>query len=293
VNARYAVFGHPIGHSLSPALHAAAFRARGLDATYEALDVTRARFGAEWQDFVLAGGVGANFTAPLKWDAFRVCDERTPEAQEAGAVNTIQFSGGRASGHNTDGIGFVRFLERSGVPPGGKSIVLLGGGGAAAGLTHALRSARARAIAAVVRDQLKVAANPGLTPDEGVRVLRWGSPEAQRALGRADVVVQSTPLGADSEDDLPCPPEWVGADALAVDLLYHPAETPWLAELRARGVRAANGLGLLVEQALFAQEFWFGDEPPRTALEEALPWKDPFTAPPHDPGKGSPASPGD
>ena len=88
---------------------------------------------------------------------------------------------------------------------------------------------------------------------------------------------------------MPCPPTLVGERAVAVDLLYHPAETPWLRALRARGVRAANGLGLLVEQARLAQRCWFGEAPPRRALEEALAWPDPFSPPPALGSEGSPA----
>jgi shikimate dehydrogenase len=88
--------------------------------------------------------------------------------------------------------------------------------------------------------------------------------------------VQATPLGASADDPLPAPAEWVPQAATAVDLRYHPAATPWLLAVRARGVRAANGLGMLIEQALLAQEFWHDTTPPRTALEEAVEWSDPF-----------------
>ena len=297
MSALYAVLGHPIAHSLSPALHRGAFRARGVDATYEAIDVTGPAYVRAIQELVARGVAGANLTAPLKGLGLLHADEASDEANASGAVNTLRFEGARSFGHNTDGVGFVRFLERSGLPAAGRAITFLGGGGAVAGLTHALRAAGARTLGAVVRDQIKAAAFPGLARGSGVTLLRWDSREAQRAIENADVVVQATPLGAAKHDALPCPAEWVGRQALAVDLLYHPAESPWLAALRARGVRAANGLGLLVEQALYAQAFWFGDEPPRSALEEALTWSDPFSRQPAGapgwPGAGSSASRGE
>ncbi len=281
----FAVLGHPIGHSLSPVIHTAAFRARGIDAVYEAIEVPAPEFMAALERLMERGVRGANLTAPLKHLGLFCADDQTDEAMDSGAANTLRFEDDRLIAHNTDGIGFVRFLERSGARPLGLKVVFLGAGGAAAGLTDALLKAGVEAITAIARDPEQASATLARATSDPVWFVEWNSGDAVRAVAAADLVIQATPLGLGAEDALPCPPEWVGEDALAVDLLYHPAESPWLRALRARGVRAANGIGLLVEQALFAQAFWFGDEPPREALEEALPWKDPFSAP-GEPGAG-------
>jgi shikimate dehydrogenase len=147
--------------------------------------------------------------------------------------------------------------------------VFLGAGGAVRGIAPVLVQHGVEGIVAVVRG-----------PRAGIAGLRLvhGEAAAREALARATLVVQATPLGASAGEPLPVPAEWVPQAATAVDLRYHPATTPWLAAVRARGVRAANGLGMLIEQALLAQEFWHGTTPPRTALEEAVAWSDPFTA---------------
>jgi shikimate dehydrogenase len=290
MSGRYAVLGSPIAHSLSPALHAAAFAATGRDATYEAIEV-----GADDLAEVLArlhgaGYAGLNLTSPLKLPGLRLAVSATPRAREAGAANTLRREGAGWSADNTDGAGFVRFLERAAVPCAGARVTLLGGGGASAGLVPALLAAGAASVSILSRTGGRTGPGPALRGDPRVSLLATanepGSPAA-RALVASTLVVQATPLGLRPGDPLPCPPAWVGPRAVAVDLLYHPPVTPWLAALRARGIRAANGLGLLLEQALFAQEFWFGEPPPRRALEEAVAWADPF------PPATSRPSPGD
>lgn len=273
----FAVLGHPIAHSLSPVLHNAAFRAQKRDARYLAFDVPAPLAGMALRGLASLGAGGVSLTAPLKQIAFRTSDTSTPEASEAGAANTVRFAGRRLEAHNTDGLGLVRFLDRARAPVAGRRVVSLGGGGAAAGVLPALVHAGAASCQIVVRNpDADGQRYPALSSSRGVEALPWGSDEAKNEIGRASLVLQCTPLGSASEDLLPCPAEWLDPGALAVDLLYYPPETPWLRALRARGVRAANGLGLLIEQALLAQDFWFGEEPPRRALEEAVQWSDPF-----------------
>ncbi len=273
---RFAVLGVPIAHSLSPRLHMAAFTATGRDAAYEAIEVDAVGFTAALARLRAAGYAGVNLTAPLKPLGLAAADEATGAAREAGAANTLAFRDGRVHADNTDGAGFIRFLDRAGVAVSGQAVAFLGGGGAVRGLVPALLAGGAGPITLVVRRPLEVAASFAPFAARGVRVVALDESAGAPAVGEASLVVQGTPLGLRGGDPLPCPADWPGPRAVAVDLLYHPAVTPWLAALRTRGVRAANGLGLLVEQALLAQRFWFGQEPPRSALEEAVRWSDPF-----------------
>lgn len=273
----YAVLGRPIAHSLSPRLHAAAFRALGRDAVYLACDVGEDELPAALTGLAALGAVGASLTAPLKTRALAFVPERTEAATFAGAINAVRFDAGRAVGHNTDGAGMVEFLSRHGVALAGARVACVGGGGAARGLVGPLLAAGAAGVTCLVRDPARKATAANATP--AARAAGWlalASPAAEACARAATLVVQATPLGAAATDPLPCPPEWIDVRAVAVDLRYHPASTPWLRALRGRGVRAANGLGLLVEQALLAQEFWHHASPPRIALEEAVAWTDPF-----------------
>ncbi|MEO6462859.1 MAG: shikimate dehydrogenase [Candidatus Eisenbacteria bacterium] len=277
MSTRYAVLGSPIAHSLSPVLHRAAFAASGRAATYDAIDVGEGALHEVLPRLAREGYAGLNLTAPLKRAGLFLAAEATPRAGRAGAANTLRRDGDRWIADNTDGAGFVNFLARAAVAAAGARVTVLGGGGATAGLVPALLDAGAGTIAIVTRQVGHDGAG-----DPRVEVLaasaEVASPAAQ-ALRTSTLVIQATPLGLAAGDPLPCPPDWVGPRAVAIDLLYHPPVTPWLAALRARGVKAANGLGLLVEQALLAQEFWFGQAPPRHALEEAVAWGDPFSPP--------------
>ena len=264
----YAVLGSPITHSLSPALHNAAFRAEGRDAIYLACDVGADELDLAIRGLQSLGAVGANLTAPLKERALEAGFALTDAAREAGAVNTVRLEG-EPIGHNTDGEGLARFLERHDVTLQGARVVFLGAGGAVRGIAPVFVRRGVESIAAVIRGPRH--AIPGVEFAHEAYATR-------AALESATLVVQATPLGGAEGDPLPAPAEWVPQSATAVDLRYHPAATPWLLALRARGVRAANGLGMLIEQALLAQEFWHGTTPPRTALEEAVEWSDPFRA---------------
>jgi len=270
--ALYAVLGRPIAHSLSPALHQAAFRAEGRNAAYIACDVGAEELAAALAGLRALGAVGANLTAPLKTRAADAGFALTDEARRAGAVNTLKFEPAGITGHNTDGLGLANFLERHGVALAGAHVVFLGGGGAVRGLAPALAARDVATMVACVRT-----AGAPRAPIQGVEFAASDA-AAVAALARATLVIQATPLGGAAGDPLPAPPERVPEAAVAVDLGYHPATTPWLAAVRARGVRAANGLGMLIEQALLSQEFWHGTTPPRTALEEAVGWSDPFSA---------------
>ena len=274
-----ALLGHPVATSLSPAIHEAAFRASGRNARYLAFDVSVDRLAPALRGLAALGAWGANLTAPLKGEGFRLADESTPEARVAGAANTARFESGRILVHNTDGIGFVRFLALAGTPAAGRRVAILGAGGAAAGLAPALIKSGAAAVTLVARRPESATDYPGLDPRRGLEVQAWGSAGARAAITRAGLVVHCTPLGRSPDDPLPAPVAWLAPDAVVVDLRYDPAETPWIAAARARGLQAANGLGLLLEQAIASQEFWFGETPPRQALEEAVGWSGAFVPP--------------
>ena len=260
MTALYAVLGHPIQHSLSPRLHAAAFRAEKRDAVYEAHDCDLADLPHVLPELEARGVVGVNLTAPLKVEALSCCTSLTGEATLAQAINTIRYDGLGSRGHNTDGEGLAVFLERHGVDLMGARVVFIGRGGSVRGIVPVFHRRGVATMTAIVRSERG--------PIDGVRLVKDTS-----ALADATLVIRAWPASAGPLFADEVPPE-----AVAIDLGYHPAITPWVAAVRARGVKAANGLGMLIEQALLAQEFWHGTMPPRSALEEAVGWSDPFTA---------------
>ncbi len=260
------VAGRPIGHSLSPVLHEAGLAALGRPGASFAVDVGPTQFSRllEWLHPMAIAGL--NVTAPHKEAALRLASSATAAARAAGSANCLRPTERGFEATNTDGDGFVAFLAEAGIPVESRAVVLLGGGGAAAGLAPALAGAGAR-LAVVARRPERAGAYAGLA---GLPRAAWESEEASRWLATADLVVHATPLGRQAGDPLPCRPEILRSDVVAVDLHYGPAASPWVAALRASRRRAFDGLGLLVHQCALSFHHWFSETPPLARLREAV-----------------------
>lgn len=255
-----AVIGHPVRHSLSPAIHNAAFAALDLDWAYLAFDVAPGATAAAIEAVRALGLGGLSVTMPHKDGAARAVDRLTPEAEALGAVNcVVPVAGGDLLGENTDGAGFLDALRVDlDVSPDGRRCVVLGAGGAARAVVLALAGAGAREVVVVNRTPERAAEAVALAGPVG----RLGAPEA---AADAEIVVNATPVGMDGAAN-PLPDVRFGDGQVVVDLLYHPAVTPLLASASADGARVANGLGMLVHQAAHAFERWTGLEAPLAAM---------------------------
>jgi len=272
----FAVIGHPIAHSLSPAMHNAAFRALGWNAVYLALDVAPDRVPDALRGLAALGFGGVNVTVPHKEAVFRELARRDESARRAGAVNTVEFSADGPVGHSTDGEGFLRALrEAFDRGPGGLDVFVLGAGGA--GRTLALECARAGARAVTVSDidagrSGRLAAElRAVAPDARTAALDAAdATSVQAAAAACGLVIQATPVGMNHGDPSPLPPEAFHAGALAFDLVYNLPETPFMRAAREGGAEAANGLGMLLHQGARSFEIWTGVEPPVDAMRAAL-----------------------
>ena len=213
---RYAVFGNPIGHSKSPAIHAAFARQTGQDLSYEALLAPLDGFAAAVREFVAAGGKGANVTVPFKEEAFRLADRLSPRAELAGAVNTLAVDGQGILGDNTDGAGLVRDLEANlGFPLAGRRILLLGAGGAARGALGPLLAAEPALLTIANRTAGK-AADLALHFIEHGFVFGCGYPEL--AGESYDLVVNATSASLSGELP-PLPAGLFAPGSLAYDMM--------------------------------------------------------------------------
>lgn len=265
---RYCVFGNPVAHSKSPAIHAAFARQTGQDLRYDAILAPLDGFVAAVADFVAAGGRGANVTVPFKEEAFRLSTRRTARAELAGAVNTLSFDDGEAIGDNTDGAGLVRDLvDNLGYSPAGRRVLLLGAGGAARGaLGPLLETAPARLV--VVNRTAARAHELAARFAEHFAARDTLAGRGYDALeGSAfDLVINAT--SASLGGDLPALPDGLfAAGSLAYDMMYGQGDTPFMAFARAQGAaRVADGLGMLVEQAAEAFFVWRGVRPDGAAL---------------------------
>lgn len=259
------VIGWPVSHSLSPAIHNAAFSALGMDWAYVPLPVPPDALPEALAGLRALGLAGANVTMPHKGGCAELIDDLTEDARRLRAVNTIVLGPAGPSGHNTDAPGFDRFLRRdAGFDPSGRSALIYGAGGAARACALALARAGLRALAVAVREPERAEALREAI--EGLPTEVSVVPFEQAAGAPSDLIVNATPLGIHGEV-LPLPP--LGPDVLAVDLLYRPSLTPLLSAVRAAGNAAFGGLGLLLEQAALSFELWTGQAAPLEVMSAA------------------------
>jgi shikimate dehydrogenase len=260
MSSRYAVFGQPILHSLSPRIHQAFARQHGLAIDYAAVECAPGSFDSALASFGEAGGQGANVTLPHKQRATSLCESLTPRAQRAGAVNTLIRANGGWRGDNTDGAGLVRDLTgRYGLDLRQRRTLMLGAGGAARGVAPALLDAGIGELYVVNRDPQKADALVDLLGEPSRVHARYF--DDLRALGEFDLILNAT--SAARHGSLPAlPMSLIGPRTTAVDLSYGEAAIPFLAWARAaRAHDAIDGLGMLVEQAAESFHLWHGVRP--------------------------------
>ncbi|HZJ27837.1 MAG TPA: shikimate dehydrogenase [Acidimicrobiia bacterium] len=258
------VIGAPVAHSLSPAIHNAAYRALGLDWVYVGLPVAEGRGRAAVRALATLGLAGVNVTMPHKAAAAEACDTLTVDAAALSAVNTVVVADdGTLAGENTDGAGFLAMLESVGVGASDRRVLVLGAGGAARAIVLALGRVGARVTVAARRPAAAAAA---AALASGAQSFGWD--DLATRFESAEIVVNATPIGMGSEPP-PVEPEAIGAGQVVVDTVYHPAETPLLAVARARGARCAGGVGMLVGQAAVAFELLTGHVAPVEVMTRA------------------------
>jgi len=259
------IIGWPVSASLSPAIHNAAFAAAGLDWAYVAFPVRPERIADSVSGMRALGIAGLNVTMPHKRAVIPYLDALSDEAAALGAVNTISADGDRLTGANTDGGGFLRFLEAgAGLPPKGVRALVLGGGGAARAVSAALAFAGAEVSVAARRSEQ---AGELIAVAAGARLVRWES--RSEAASAAELVVNATPVGRDGEES-PIDARALKPGHVVVDLTYHPRSTPLLGDARAAGAAAFNGLGMLLHQAALSFEMWTKRPAPLEAMQSAI-----------------------
>ena len=268
------VIGDPVEHSKSPLLQNAMIEALGLPYTYGAVLVKRGETAAWLQRAKEEGYAGFNATMPHKVDLIPLMDELGEDAKAFGAVNTVCIRpDGTAVGHNTDGRGFLRALEDLGVEPRGARVCLLGAGGAAKAVALKLARAGAERVTVCNRTRSKAEALRELDPTGTLVSAGFDAQSLKREAGRCDLLVNCTSLGmagtAGQFDDLSFL-EALPREAAVFDLIYSPPETALLARARETGHRTANGLGMLLYQAVFALEHFTGTEIDAAAMRQLL-----------------------
>lgn len=258
---RFAVFGHPIAHSLSPRLHALFAAQCGIALEYVAIDAPPERFAEIARKFFDEGGRGANVTLPDKRLAFELADVRTQAAQRTNVSNVLtRRDDGSIEAHNTDGAGLVRDLrERHGIRLNGRRVLLLGAGGAARAAAWALLDAGVRDLTLANRSVARACSLAETLVQPGrVRISEWRSLESCAAF---DLILDATSAGVLGAA-MQLPAALVSSSTVAYGLAYGKAAQPFMAWARDAGAQSLfDGLGMLVETAADSFEHWHGIRP--------------------------------
>ncbi|MEA3342308.1 MAG: shikimate dehydrogenase [Chloroflexota bacterium] len=259
------LLGWPVEHSLSPAMHNAAFDALGLNWRYVPLPVRPGRVKAAVRGLAALGFRGANVTVPHKQTVMFALDNIAPDAVEFGAVNTIIVERREdgvtiLSGRNTDVQGFIGALRQSGFEPEGKSAVVVGAGGSARAVIFGLLKAEIGEIAVLNRTLERAQALVSSLGSEkgGLRALPLTQETLIGSARTADLLVNTTTVGMWPHVNGSIWPDGVSVPShlTVFDLVYNPLETRLLRQARESGARAIDGLGMLVRQGALAFEMW-------------------------------------
>lgn len=256
---KYAVFGHPVSHSKSPAIHQQFAKQFNMEISYEAVDVAEGGFERKVNDFARAGGKGLNITVPYKMEAWQLASTRSERAELAGAVNTFKFeSTGEGEykifGDNTDGIGLVTDIQNNlKFVIKNKRVLVLGAGGAVRGVLAPLLDCQPQVFVISNRTLSKAEALVEIFKEKGhIDVCSFEDLAGQQF----DLVINGT--AASLKGEVPPIPETIFVqDALAYDMMYANKPTPFMKWSKQHGAaRQADGLGMLVEQAAESFYFW-------------------------------------
>jgi len=265
------IIGHPVGHSLSPRMHNAAFAHDGANYAYVAMDVWPNRLPAAVEGLRALGFVGFNVTMPHKEAVLPLMDELDEAARLAGAVNTVVVEEEKLRGLNTDGSGFVEACGEVGVPLSGKRVLILGAGGAAAAIAAASLGEGASRLyisnrTAERAEELRLRLS-GVARETEILV----RPVDEVAEVAAEVVINATCLGMREGDPLPLPAEALTTDKVVCDAVYlAQKETALIRRAREVGVRTVSGGRMLLYQGVQAQRVWTGREPNVGVMSDAL-----------------------
>lgn len=271
----YGVIGFPIAHSRSPAMQEAAFNARGLSARYVRVEVQPDRLAEATRRMPETGFRGWNCTVPHKAEMYSLVSSHDPSALRAQAVNTVLVENGELRGLSTDGGGWVEAIRESfGVSIADLRLLILGAGGSGQTLAReaAFRGCRELYLANRSEDKAVrvLEAVRQSWPNLSCTVIRWQEDTLGAALARVDLVVNTTSIGLRPEDPAVLPSDILPSGVLVYDLVYRPDLTPLVRAALARGLRAADGLSMLLHQGAQAFSAWTGLAAPLEAMRRAL-----------------------
>lgn len=270
------IIGYPLGHTLSPPMHNAAFQYLGLDFIYVPFTIQPDQLAAAIQGIKALNFTGCNVTIPYKEQVIPLLDHLHDSAKMLGAVNTIVNRDGELWGYNTDGRGFLRSLtEESNIDLRGKTVLILGAGGAARAVGFTLAKAGIKRLIIANRNYHKVhmlATDIHRACQCCTEAVELQADVLKSILPSVDILVNSLPLGMYPQVDEmpPIEPEWLKPPLIVCDLIYNPRKTKFLVQAEKRGCQVINGEGMLLYQGAEAFQLWTGQPAPILIMRRIL-----------------------
>lgn len=258
------IFGYPVGHSLSPAMHNAAFSHLNLDYCYVTFNVSPELLREAVHAIRALSLSGVNVTIPHKENVIPFLDRVDEEALFIGAVNTIKNSDGTLIGYNTDGRGFMESLKEAAIDPEGKRVMIIGAGGASRATSFYLAK---KASQVLIYDIDKTKAGKLAADLNSVHpnVAVMDMPDSLHGI---DILINATPLGLKETDLMPVDISLITAKMAVCDLIYK--KTTLLRMASDKGCITLDGSGMLLHQGALAFEIWTGIKPPISVMRNAL-----------------------
>ncbi len=261
------LFGYPVEHSLSPAMHNAAFGYLGLDCCYVAFSVRPELLRDAVKAIKTLNFAGINVTVPHKEKVIPFLDEVDPEASFIGAVNTVVNNDGKLIGYNTDGKGFMKSLSEARISINNKNVLIVGSGGASRAISYYLSKKAAKLFLYDV-DRKKADRLIGDLNKIRSNVSFFNLQPSTFNLSDIDIIINATPLGWKKDDPLSIDIDLLNPGHVVCDLIYK--KTKLLDKASKKGCKTLNGLGMLLWQGIFAFELWTGKRPPADVMRKAL-----------------------
>lgn len=267
----YGLIGNPLGHSLSPLMHNAAFKELRIDAEYKLFELQEDQIESFLKSLKSNNIHGLNVTVPYKEKVIPFLYKVSPEAKLIGAVNTIKITPEGLEGFNTDGAGFIHHLDDMEFDPRGKSIAILGAGGASRAVSVYLAKGQPRSVSIFDTDKTKLNnLVDHLRQNFGNVDIKAVDSVDELGIDKCDLLVNATPIGMKETDPCLVDEKLLHKDMLVYDLIYNPKETKLLKLAREKGAKVSNGLGMLLHQGVLAFEIWTAQEAPVDIMRTAL-----------------------
>lgn len=266
----FCIIGDPINHSLSPAIHNAAFNTLGLDCSYIALRVQEGQLKNSIDSLRAINIGGFNVTMPHKVKVLNYVDRCDKTVQLVGAANTVDNEEGKFCAYNTDVAGFIRPLRERKISFNGIEVLILGAGGAARAVVVALSGERGIANINIFNRNTDRSTNLSkLVKELGLKASIVSNDDIQKMASKSELIINTTPLGMSNEESL-IKSASISKDSIVYDIVYKPINTKLIVNAKTAGAQVVYGYEMLLEQATASFKIWLKMDPPIDSMKKVL-----------------------